>query len=163
MRTGTNGVAERNGHGAAGRTTLRLAKAREDTPAVDPIEAVKRSLVTAVYGRIGEDDAEALVETIKKAAAEGDKRSQKLLLDLITKTSGKVQVIERPVMVEAGAKQLRLLAAYAIDKEGPMSIEAIAKLVGMSDSDTAALLDGCWFQSTPKGITLTAAGKQQVG
>ena len=159
----TSELAERNGH-AQPRTTLRLAKAREDTPAVDPVDAVKRSLVMAVYGKIGEEDVEEIVEGMVAAAKSGDKRSAKMLLDLVTKAQGgKTQVIEKPVMVEAGAKQLRLLAAYAIDKNGPMRIEALAGLVGMSDSDTAALLDGCWFLTGKDGIELTPAGKRQVG
>jgi hypothetical protein len=164
MRSTGNGVAERNGSHPQPRTTLRLAEARKETPAVDPVDAVKRSLVMAVYGQIGEEDVEEIVQTIVEKAKAGDRTAAKMMLDLITKSQGgKTQVIEKPVMVEAGAKQLRLLAAYAIDKNGPMPVEALAKLVGMSDSDTAALLDGCWFLSGPKGLTLTNEGKRQVG
>lgn len=164
MQTARNGVADRNGTPHK-NTTLRLTQARQDTPPVDPVEAVKRSLVMTLYGQVGDEDVVGLVESIKKAAAGGDKASQRMLLDLITKVSGagKPQIVEKIVHVEAGARQLRLLAAYAIAANGPMLIETLAKLVGMSDSDTAALLDGCWFETTSNGIALSHQGKQQVG
>jgi len=161
-----NGLAERNGSKGK-NTVIRLSEARDITPPVNPVEAVKQSLVMSLYGRIGDEDVEQLVESIKKQALEGDHRCRKLILDLVTKTMGSSagkgeRVVEKTVIVEPGARQLRLLCAYAIASNGPMGLSALATLVGMAEEDAAKLLDGCWFDSNSRGYSLSQEGKQQV-
>lgn len=120
----------------------------------------------SLYAQIGEEDVAAIAGKIVEEARAGDKQARKLLLDLVTRSGGgqaQPQVIERPVFVEAGAKQLRLLCAYAIRVNGAMPVEALARLTGLSDSDTAGLLEGCWFETSSKGVGLSIEGRQQVG
>jgi hypothetical protein len=167
MRGTSNGVAERNGTQRK-NTTIRLSEARDVTPPVDPVQAVKQSLVMTLYGQIGEDDVAQLVDSIKTKALKGDRHAERLLLDIITKAAGhwpggRDRVVEKTVVMEPGAKQLRLLCAYAIRHEGSMSLSALATLVGMAEEDAERLLDGCWFDATARGYVLTAEGKQAVG
>lgn len=151
----------------ASRTTLRLAEARDTTPPPpDPVEAVKKSLVMTLYGRIGDQDVEQLVDSIKAKALAGDKHAARLLLDLVTKAAAgpaQTRVIEKVVMSDPGSRQLRLLCAYAIAHNGTMGLAALADLVGLPEEDAANLLEGCWFERSSRGYGLTTEGKQQVG
>jgi hypothetical protein len=162
-----NGTVARNGTQRK-NTIIRLSEARDITPPADPVHAVKQSLVMSLYGQIGEEDVAKLVDVIKEKALNGDRRSQKILLDIITKAAGPAtspggRVVEKTIVIEPGARQLRLLCAYAIQLNGPMALAALASLVGLAEDDAARVLDGCWFESTSKGYVLTIEGKQQVG
>lgn len=76
-----------------------LTEARETTPPVDPVEAMRRQLALAVYDKVKESDIGELVEVLKAQAMKGDLKAMKMFFDL---TIGKQQGTPAPKPSEDG-------------------------------------------------------------
>ncbi len=63
--------------------SLTLAEARERTPAVNPVEAMRRQLALALYDAVKPADVVALAEKLKQQAMAGDTRAAKLFFELV--------------------------------------------------------------------------------
>lgn len=62
---------------------LRLSEAREQTPAVNPVEAMRRQLAVSVFGAVKESDVEQMVGKLKEMALAGDHKAMKMYFELI--------------------------------------------------------------------------------
>ena len=62
---------------------LKLSEARELTPVVSPVEAMRRQLTMAVYGGVSEADVVALTQKLKDQALKGDTKAMKMMFELI--------------------------------------------------------------------------------
>jgi hypothetical protein len=69
--------------GGNGRRIPHLAQMRAQTPPVNPVEAMRKSLALALFGGVSEADVQALAVKLKDMAMQGDLKATKLLLDLI--------------------------------------------------------------------------------
>lgn len=69
---------ERNGN-----KSLSLAEARERTPAVNPVEAMRKQLAVSLFGGVGEKDMVALATKLKEMALGGDLKAAKMLIELV--------------------------------------------------------------------------------
>jgi hypothetical protein len=62
---------------------LKLDDARERTPTVNPVEAMRKQLAVAVYGAVKESDVEEMVGKLKELALAGDHKAMKMYFELI--------------------------------------------------------------------------------
>lgn len=81
---------------------ISLNEARELTPPVSPIEAMRRQLATAVFGSVSEKDVLAMTEKLKEMGMSGDLKAMKMFFDLVV---GK-DVKPTPPPSDAGANQV---------------------------------------------------------
>lgn len=83
------------------RRTLDLDTARVQTPAPDPVEAMRRQCAVAAYGAVKDADVEAMVTRLKELAMGGDLKAMRMYLEMIG-TIGKHQVASQPPAESAG-------------------------------------------------------------
>jgi hypothetical protein len=108
---------ETNGSGK-----LRLKEARELTPPVNPVEAMRRQLALAVFNGVKEADVTQMVEKLKEQAMGGDLKAQKMFFELIG-AMGKQQAAPPP-QDGAGLKMMAealqdLVDEIRVAKAGP--------------------------------------------
>ncbi len=63
--------------------SLTLDQARTLTPAVNPVEAMRRNLQMAVFGSVSEADMLAMANKLKEQAMGGDLKAMKLYFELM--------------------------------------------------------------------------------
>lgn len=86
------------------RHSLRLNEAREQTPAVSPVEAMRRQLALAVFDAVKEKDLTDMVNLLKTQAQAGDLKAMKMYFELVG-VMGKTQPPPPPPQ-DSGIKQL---------------------------------------------------------
>lgn len=105
-----------------GNHSLKLDEARKLTPAVDPVEAMRRNLALAVFGGVSEQDVMGIVGKIKEQALAGDHKAQQLLLKLVL-GDGKVA----PAQASTDGAGLRMMAEAIKDLVDEIRIDKHAK------------------------------------
>lgn len=97
------------------RHSLRLSEAREQTPAVSPVEAMRRQLAVAVYGAVKESDVEQMVNKLKEQALGGDHKAMKMYFELIG-VMGKQPPSPPPPQESTAIKQLAEVMENLVDE-----------------------------------------------
>jgi len=89
---------------AKGNGNLTLGRARELTPAVCPVEAMRRQLALAVFNSVKPQDVLDLANKLKEMAGGGDLKAMKLYFELVL---GKEQkATSAPPAESAGLKMI---------------------------------------------------------
>ncbi len=65
------------------RNSLRLGEARELTPPVNAVEAMRRQLSVALFGGVKEQDVVDMANKLKEMAQGGDLKAMKMYFDLV--------------------------------------------------------------------------------
>ena len=65
------------------RNSLKLSEAREATPPVNPVEAMRRQLSTALFGAVKEQDVLDMAGKLKEMAQAGNLGAMKMYFDLV--------------------------------------------------------------------------------
>jgi hypothetical protein len=84
-----------------GRFNLKTMQAA--TPAVNPVEAMRKQLVLGLFNSVSEDDVAAVAKRLKELALAGDKGAMKMFFELVL-PSAKSQADE--ASAHAGLKLL---------------------------------------------------------
>lgn len=144
------------------KPSITLVEAKRLTPAVDPVEAMRRQLHLALFGGLTEGDMVACAKALKGAALDGDMRAMRLLLDLVTRFAGapagpsvhvqQAVAVNGRTEVEEDRGPLSLIDAYrgpAVNLPAPIHAEpdelsaTLINLIAAGGPDTASNLAAC--------------------
>lgn len=106
----------------------KLSEARELTPAVNPVEAMRRQLALALFGSVKEQDVLEMATKLKEMAQGGNLKAMKMYFDLVI---GKDQKVVRPSGDSAGLKLMAEAMQDLVDEiriNRAMSAETSARL-----------------------------------
>jgi hypothetical protein len=93
---------------------LNLAEARKLTPAVNPVEAMRKQLALSVYDNVNEKDIKAMMDKLKEMAIGGNLKAMQMYLKL-TIGEGNDKLPEPP-METPGVKQLAEAIENLVDE-----------------------------------------------
>jgi hypothetical protein len=124
-------AAERNGNG---RGTFSLNGARELTPPVNPVEAMRRQLALGVFGAVKEKDVTDLVSKLHAMAMEGDHKAMKMYFELVG-VMGKNQQPPAPPAEGAGLKMMAEALQDLVDEIRISKVQAQHEYAAIQNGD----------------------------
>lgn len=170
--------------------TLKLADARERTPAPAGVGAFAEKLRLAAFDGVREADMTEIVAKQVAAAKGGDLKAAKFITDFFTGGGAPAVKVEKVVIREVPVKprdviatvpaqtdepatpmvvpslaveQLRRLAAMYLVHHQKATGDELARLLGVAAGDLGAVLGADWFARQNHEWRLTAEGRREVG
>lgn len=168
--------------------SLRLADAREMTPAVESLGSSALAMRQAAIDAISIDDITEIIRKQVEKAKGGDAAAAKFVLDYATGGSAKVQINVKsgpgqppkesgpPALVMNGTGkrrepeqapkpktvgEIRRSVARYLAKNGPASEEALSELFKIDPSEAETLFMHEWFGRCKEGWHLSAIGRKE--
>jgi hypothetical protein len=146
----------------------RLNGFAHQAPPVPPAEALRRSLLYAMFQAVTGDDMGAIVAAQVEKAKAGDLKAAKFIVDMVQAggpagTAGVSQVTVVGVGQAANPLDaLRREIVGILANDGPQSDSDLAEDAGQSVMAVRKALDHRWFEKEPDGWHLTAEARAEV-
>lgn len=163
---------------------MKLADAKQQTPAVSGVGAWAEQLRQAAFDAVRPEDVTAIMATFVQKAKAGDPAAAKLVLNYLTGGGAPKIMVEKvvvrrgkrrprvvdeaplpkPVVVESpGAGLLRKLAAMYLLQHDRASLAELGRAMECGTDAAEAVLDHGWFKRTNQTYQLTSEGRRAVG